>query len=78
MTHPILADGSRWQYGYNDRDEVISGNRSWVDWAPARDNRGQISGFDIWPDGTMCPQAGEAGTNASSPEHRKPNAQVGG
>jgi len=33
-TQATLADGSRWRYQYNDRDEVVSGKRFWVDWTP--------------------------------------------
>jgi RHS repeat-associated protein len=33
-TQAALADGSRWQYAYNDRNEVISGDRFWNDWGP--------------------------------------------
>jgi RHS repeat-associated protein len=33
-TQATLADGSRWHYAYNDRDEVVAGKRTWVDWTP--------------------------------------------
>lgn len=33
-TQATIADSSRWVYAYNDRDEVIGGKRSWVDWSP--------------------------------------------
>ncbi|MBI4556124.1 MAG: RHS repeat protein, partial [Candidatus Hydrogenedentes bacterium] len=29
-----LQDSSRWSYDYDDRDEVVSGKRSWSDWTP--------------------------------------------
>jgi RHS repeat-associated protein len=29
-----LEDGTTWQYGYNDRDELISAKRYWADWMP--------------------------------------------
>jgi RHS repeat-associated protein len=29
-----LEDGSRWQYAYNDRNELTAGKRSWQDWSP--------------------------------------------
>ena len=32
--HATLADGSGWNYDYNDRNEVVSGKRSWVDFTP--------------------------------------------
>jgi hypothetical protein len=30
-TQALLEDGSRWQYGYDDRDEVTGGRRFWGD-----------------------------------------------
>ena len=33
-TQAILGDGSLWSYGYDDRDEVVSGKHYWADWAP--------------------------------------------
>ena len=33
-TQATLEDCSRWQYAYNDRNEVTAGRRSWADWTP--------------------------------------------
>jgi RHS repeat-associated protein len=33
-TQTTLEDGSRWQYGYNDRDELGSAKHFWPDWSP--------------------------------------------
>ncbi len=33
-TRATLADGSAWNYDYNDRDEVVSGKRAWDDFTP--------------------------------------------
>jgi YD repeat-containing protein len=33
-TPATLEDGSRWQYDYNDRHELIGGKRYWADWTP--------------------------------------------
>jgi RHS repeat-associated protein len=39
----LLEDGSRWQYDYNDRDELTGGRRYWSDWSPVA---GQQFGYD--------------------------------
>ncbi len=33
-TRATLEDGSRWRYAYDDRDELITGKRTWADWTP--------------------------------------------
>ena len=42
--HATLEDGSRWDYGYNDRNEVISGKRFWSDGSAVS---GQHSTYDF-------------------------------
>lgn len=42
-TRATLEDGSRWEYGYNDRNELISGRRYWYD---ASAVSGQQYGYD--------------------------------
>jgi RHS repeat-associated protein len=39
----LLEDGSRWQYDYNDRNELTGGRRYWSDWSPVA---GQQFGYD--------------------------------
>jgi RHS repeat-associated protein len=38
-----LEDGSIWNYGYNDRNELIAAHRFWSDWSPVA---GQQYGYD--------------------------------
>lgn len=33
-TRALLEDGSRWDYTYNDRNELTGAPRSWPDWTP--------------------------------------------
>lgn len=42
-TRALLEDGSRWDYTYNDRNELTGARRSWYDWTPVA---GQQFGYD--------------------------------
>jgi YD repeat-containing protein len=53
-----LEDGSRWRYDYNDRDELISGKRSWLDWTPVAGQQFEYA-FDTLGNRTAARSGGD-------------------
>ncbi|MDR3578326.1 MAG: hypothetical protein P4L50_31070 [Anaerolineaceae bacterium] len=65
-TQATLEDGSFWQYGYNDRDELTSANRNWAS-APAPVSGQQFSyAYDNIGNRTTAGFGGDATGNPAS------------
>ena len=58
-TQALLEDGSRWQYGYNNRDELAAGRRYWGDGAPVSGQQFGYS-FDTIGNRTNAAAGGDA------------------
>ena len=54
-----LEDGSRWNYDYNDRNEVTAGRRSWNDWTPVAGQQFEYA-FDNIGNRTTAKSGGNA------------------
>ena len=57
-TQSTLADGSWWNYGYDDRDEVVSGKRFWSDFSAVAGQQFEY-GFDNIGNRTVCKEGGD-------------------
>ncbi len=64
-TQATLVDGSHWKYGYDDRNEVISGKRYWVDWTPVAGQQFEYT-YDTIGNRTTAKAGGDASGSSAS------------